>query len=103
MAPSGQIAMQCPQPMQPNNEVSVSATFLSMICRLKSLHTETQDPQPVHNSLLIRISAFSFVLEVGMAMIYFSFIIEKHSKFVPGISSFHLGLLLNDGAFIQSV
>ncbi len=41
--------------------------------KLKSLHTDTHKPHPVHFSSLILISAFVFVLEVGIAIYHLFF------------------------------
>jgi hypothetical protein len=68
IAPEGHIAMQCPQPTQPNNGLSLILTFLFSITRLKSLQTDTHNPQLVHFWVLRLISAFSFVLDVGIAI-----------------------------------
>ena len=47
--------------------------------RLESLHTETHSPHPLHNSLLILISGLSFVLDVGIAIVFPMFFIETRT------------------------
>jgi hypothetical protein len=70
MAPVGQMAMQCPQAIQPKTEVSSAGTALPFsIAMVLSEQTSTQSPQPLHFSASMVMRAFSLVLEVGMGII----------------------------------
>jgi hypothetical protein len=73
MAPCGQIAMQCPHPMQPNNAVPETTALPSFMTMLKSLQTSTHIPQPLHFSASIVIRPVSLVLEVGIGITELNF------------------------------
>ena len=83
IAPLGQTAIQCPQAMQPTNGVSRTFTFPSESIKPKSLQTSTHIPQPLHFSEAIAISARSFVLDVGIAILIlfcYRFIFVLHCR-----------------------
>jgi hypothetical protein len=78
----GQTAIQWPQPIHPNIADSLVHAFPFFNFRLKSLQTFTHDPHPLQTLSFILISAGSFVLDVGIAMV-FGF--KKNSQFIGNI------------------
>jgi hypothetical protein len=84
MAPVGQMAMQCPQPMHPNAGVLLNVALLFSRQRLKSLQICTHKPQPVHLTESILMDAFSFVQDVGIAIIIIDYFV--HTRAYPNVS-----------------
>jgi hypothetical protein len=61
--------MQCPQPIQPKIAVSLLHATPFSIFKLKSPQMSTHNPQPLQSASFIVISAASFTLEVGIAIL----------------------------------
>jgi len=67
MAPSGQMAMQCPHAMQLKIDLPCnSAAFPFSIFSISLQQALTQSPHPVQSSTLMLITASSLVRVVGM-------------------------------------